>query len=121
MENAIRAQARTTDVIAAEIVVIRDQTKRLVLAASVEIGRRLCEAKELLHHGEWGKWLEEKVEYSQSTAGNLMRIYREYGDEQVKISENRSIASVTGAVRILKISFICAASFSLYCHYTVSG
>jgi hypothetical protein len=39
----------------------------------------------------------------------------------MQISENRSIASVTGAVRILKISFICAASFSLYCHYTVSG
>ncbi len=92
MDNAIGAQARTTDVIAAEIVVIRDQTKRLVLAASVEIGRRLCEAKELLHHGEWGRWLEEKVEYSQSTAGNLMRIYREYGDEQVKIGENRSIS-----------------------------
>lgn len=92
MDNAIAAQARTTDVIAAEIVVIRDQTKRLVLAASVEIGRRLCEAKELLHHGEWGRWLEEKVAYSQSTAGNLMRIYREYGDEQIKIGENRSIS-----------------------------
>ena len=91
MDNIIDVQnARTVDVIAAEIVTIRDQTRRLVLAASVEIGRRLCEAKEMLHHGDWGAWLENSVQYSQSTANNLMRIFREYGDEQLRLSSNTS-------------------------------
>ena len=91
MDNIIDVQnARTVDVIAAEIVTIRDQTRRLVLAASVEIGRRLCEAKEMLHHGDWGAWLESSVQYSQSTANNLMRIFREYGDDQLRLSSNTS-------------------------------
>lgn len=93
MDKAIEVKdIRTTDIIAAEIITIRDQTKRLVLAASVEIGRRLCEAKDMLHHGEWGAWLTERVQYSQSTANNLMRIYREYGDEQVRIGAEHSIS-----------------------------
>lgn len=91
MDHIIDVQnARTVEVIAAEIVTIRDQTRRLVLAASVEIGRRLCEAKEMLHHGDWGAWLENSVQYSQSTANNLMRIFREYGDEQLRLSSNTS-------------------------------
>ena len=91
MDHIIDVQnARTVDVIAAEIVTIRDQTRRLVLAASVEIGRRLCEAKEMLHHGDWGAWLESSVQYSQSTANTLMRIFREYGDDQLRLSSNTS-------------------------------
>jgi len=31
------------------------QTERIYLAAAVEIGRRLTEAKALLKYGEWGK------------------------------------------------------------------
>ncbi|MHB8127341.1 MAG: DUF3102 domain-containing protein, partial [Desulfitobacteriaceae bacterium] len=33
-------------------------------------------------HGEWGKWLEESVSYSQSTAEKLMRVFDAYGDNQ---------------------------------------
>ena len=43
---------RTTQVIAAEINMIKYQTERIYLAAAVEIGRRLTEAKALLEHGE---------------------------------------------------------------------
>lgn len=45
----------------------------------MEIGRRLKEAKSLVKHGEWGKWLEESVSYSQSTADRLIKLYEEYG------------------------------------------
>ncbi len=31
-------------------------------------------------HGEWGQWLSDNVDYSQSNANNLMRIYNEYGN-----------------------------------------
>ncbi|AFM01081.1 Protein of unknown function (DUF3102) [Desulfitobacterium dehalogenans ATCC 51507] len=73
------ATERTPLVIAAEINMITHQTKKILLASAVEIGRRLKEAKSLVKHGEWGKWLEESVSYSQQTAGRLMKLYEEYG------------------------------------------
>ncbi|RJE49169.1 MULTISPECIES: DUF3102 domain-containing protein [unclassified Dehalobacter] len=72
---------RTPHVIAAEINMIKYQTERIYLAAAVEIGRRLTEAKALLKYGEWGKWLEKSVSYSQSTADRLMKVFREYGSK----------------------------------------
>ena len=73
---------RTPDIIAAEICQIADQTRKMVLNSSIEIGKRLCEAKEMIPHGEWGNWLEHSVNFKQSTANNLMKIYTEYGDIQ---------------------------------------
>ena len=52
---------RTPFVIATEINTIRHQTRKILLAGALEIGRRLKEAKELLPYGEWGKWLENKA------------------------------------------------------------
>ena len=73
---------RTPEIVAAEIRQIADQTRKMVLNNSIEIGKRLCEAKEMVPHGEWGSWLEKEVNFKQSTANNLMRIYTEYGDIQ---------------------------------------
>lgn len=73
---------RTPPVIAAEINTIKDQTGKILLAGAIEIGRRLREAKDLLPYGEWGKWLEESVSYSQKTAEKLMRIFDAYGTGQ---------------------------------------
>ena len=70
--------SRTPVVIAAEINTIKSQTTNVVLAGSIEIGRRLKEAKDMLPHGEWGRWLEESVYYSQKTAAKLMRLYEGY-------------------------------------------
>lgn len=77
MANGI--SERTPQIIAAEINSIKDQTGRMLLYSSVEIGRRLTEAKSMVNHGEWGKWLENSVSYSQSTANKLMRLFEEYG------------------------------------------
>ncbi|WP_425803124.1 DUF3102 domain-containing protein [Desulfitobacterium sp. Sab5] len=73
---------RTSPVIAAEINTIRHQTGKILLAGAIEIGRRLKEAKDLLPYGEWGKWLEESVSYSQKTAEKLMRVFDAYGTQQ---------------------------------------
>ena len=73
---------RTPEIIAAEICQIKDQTRKLVLNNSIEIGKRLCEAKEMVPHGEWGTWLERNVDYKQSTANKLMKIYEQYGAAQ---------------------------------------
>lgn len=71
-------KARTPEVIAAEI---RTFTASM-LNNIIEIGRRMCEAKEMLDHGEFLPWIEENTGYSRSTANNFMRLYEEYGDRQ---------------------------------------
>ncbi|MRN51965.1 DUF3102 domain-containing protein [Paenibacillus monticola] len=76
---------RTTEVIAIEINSIKDQTKRIFLSASIEIGRRLVEAKGMIQHGEFAIWLKDNVDYSQSTANNLMRVFEEYGSDQLSL------------------------------------
>ena len=73
---------RTPEIVAAEIRQIADQTRKMVLNSSIEIGKRLCEAKEMVPHGEWAAWLEKNVDFSQSSANNFMKIYTEYGDIQ---------------------------------------
>ena len=68
--------------ITAEIRTIQDSVRRTALSGAIEIGRRLTEAKELLQHGEWGDWLKQEFEFSQSTASRLMQLFREYGADQ---------------------------------------
>lgn len=79
---------RTPEVIAAEINSIKEQTRKVLLYNSIEIGRKLVEAKELVPHGEWGNWLEEAVDYSKSTANNLMKIFEEYGSDQITLLDD---------------------------------
>ena len=79
---------RTPEVIAAEINSIKEQTRKVLLYNSIEIGRKLVEAKELVPHGEWGKWLEESVDYKKSTANNLMKIFEEYGSSQITLLDD---------------------------------
>ncbi len=73
---------RTASIVAAEINAIKQQTIQTVYYASIEIGRRLLEAKTLVDHGDWCKWLEENVEYSKTKANNLMKICLEFDDGQ---------------------------------------
>ncbi|MFF2449347.1 DUF3102 domain-containing protein [Neobacillus sp. NPDC058068] len=100
---------RTPIMIATEINSIKEQTKKMLLVNSIEIGRRLVEAKTLVPHGEWGKWLEESVDYSKSTANNLMKIFDQYGADQFSLfgSEAKSQAlgnlSYTQAVALLGV------------------
>lgn len=101
--------ARNTSLIALEINSIKEQTQKIFLLSSIEIGRRLVEAKQLVPHGEWGKWLEDSVSYSQRTANNLMKIYEEYGQDhlalQGEINHSQAIAKLnyTQAVALLSI------------------
>lgn len=89
MTNEI-VEIRDSAIIAAEIQIIKEETKLVVLSSSIKIGKRLCEAKEIVQHGDWEQWLHDKVDYSQSTANNLMRIYKEFGDEQINLLSNTS-------------------------------
>lgn len=81
--NQSNVQTRDIEIITNEIVGIKTQAQNTLLAYACEIGKRLCEAKDMLNHGEWGSWLKEKVEFSQSTANNYMKLYDEYGDGSI--------------------------------------
>jgi hypothetical protein len=87
---------RTPNIIAVEINSIKEQTRKMLLFNSIEIGRRLVEAKEMIPHGEWGNWLEISVEYSQSTANNLMRIFEEYGSNQITFFDDNAKSQALG-------------------------
>ncbi|WP_416149472.1 DUF3102 domain-containing protein [Salipaludibacillus sp. HK11] len=76
---------RTPAVIATEINSIKEQTRKTLLINSIEIGRRLSEAKQLIPHGEWGKWLEQHVDYSKTTAVNLLKIFDQFASDQLSI------------------------------------
>lgn len=82
-------ECRSSDVIAAEINGIKEQVKKTVrgtmLSGAMEIGRLLLEAKAVVQHGEWGQWLQENVDYSQTTANDMMRLYTEYRDQQITL------------------------------------
>ena len=73
---------RTVEVVTLEIRTLQRQAQQVVLGYAIEIGRRLEEVKAMLPHGRWGDYLKTEVAYSQSTAQNFMRIFREYGASQ---------------------------------------
>jgi hypothetical protein len=62
------------------------QLKKQTAENIIQIGYKLIEAKERLPHGEWGAWLEDKVEFSQRTANQFMRIAKEFGSNSQAIS-----------------------------------
>ena len=69
---------RPLELIEAEINFYKQQTATGI----IEIGKRLIEAKKQLQHGQWGKWLEEKVDFTQRTANQFMRVATEFSNSQ---------------------------------------
>ena len=71
-------ESRTIETITDEIL----DAQRRGGEAILTIGRCLIEAKEMLPHGEWLPWLNEKVAYSERTAQNFMAVARRYSNPQ---------------------------------------
>ena len=84
-------QVRSIEVITGEIL----DAKRTGGEAILTIGRCLIEAKELLPHGEWKAWLEERVEFSERSAQRFMRLAREW--------TNPTALSDLGATKVLTL------------------
>ena len=74
-----QAPARSLIEIEAEIMA----QKRTIGRSIVIIGQALREAKGQLSHGEWGDWLRDKVNFSQGTAENYMRIAEQVSGESM--------------------------------------
>lgn len=100
---------RTPDVIGAEIRSLTNQARCITLWYGIEIGRRLTEAKELVEHGEWMAFLQEQTEFSQPTASRFMRLFKEYGAEQVSLFgaeakySTLNNLSISNALRLLAL------------------
>lgn len=107
MENAMTAHTvRDIEIVTNEINFFKAQTQRALLEGAIEIGRRLTEAKSLVEHGQWGQYLKEKVDFSVSTANNMMRIFEEYGTGQTSMFGNsQSIMNLpyTKALKLLAL------------------
>ena len=86
-----REYERDLEVIESEILFFKRQAGQSI----IEIGKRLNEAKERLCHGEWLPWLREKVDISERSAQDFMRLAREY-------SESAEIADL-GATKALAL------------------
>lgn len=71
--------------LATEINTIKIQTQAVIQNATLEIGRRLIQAKAAVPHGCWGQWLKEKVDYSERTAQMLIATYERFGNGQQKL------------------------------------
>lgn len=91
---------RTAETIAAEINMIKAQVRQTAVLATIEIGKRLKEAKAMVPYGEWGKWLESNVDYSERKAQNAMALADEYA-----YKDPQAIADldVTKAVMLLAV------------------
>ena len=72
------AGERDIEAVTAEIVRLKRDAGKAILA----IGDRLIEAKSMLSHGEWRTWLTERVDFSERTAQNFMRLAREWSNPQ---------------------------------------
>jgi DNA repair exonuclease SbcCD ATPase subunit len=106
--NDIQTQ-RTPDVIGAEIRGLTQQAKTMTVWFGIEIGRRLTEAKEMLEHGQWLAYLKEQTEFSRSSAGRLMTLYKKYGAAQTSLFgaeanyPTLNNLSISNALRLLAV------------------
>lgn len=93
---------RDAATIAEEINAIKQEVRETAIRGTIEIGKRLIEAKSLVPYGQWGKWLEENVDYSERTAQDAMRIAMEYGKRETQALAE--IQNTTQAVLLLALS-----------------
>lgn len=61
------------------------------MARAVNIGGLLTEAKKLVGHGNWGRWLKNNCRFSERTAQNYMRIFANYPE----LAKNATVADLT--------------------------
>lgn len=81
---------------------IRIKTGQFLLDA-IEIGRLLYEAKAMVPQGGWMQYVEEELPFSQSWANNYMRLYKEYGGEQLSIFGNSQATAKLSPTQALEL------------------
>lgn len=107
MDNSI-ITVRDIQTVTAEINVIKSNVQQTVLSGAIEIGRRLVEAKTMVPHGEWGKWLEHDAQISSRQAQRFIQLFDEYGSQQIGFfgNANPSLMSNMPYTKALKLLVI---------------
>lgn len=95
MEDVVAV--RSAEIVTAEIVMIRDNCRKVLMESVIQIGTRLEELKQLVPQGQWTAYLTDKLGYKPSTAQNYMRIAREFGGGQVGL-DGRTAADTFGSL-----------------------
>ena len=95
MEDVVAV--RSAEIVTSEIVMIRDNCRKVLMDSVVQIGTRLEELKQLVPQGQWTAYLTDKLGYKPSTAQNYMRIAREFGGGQVGL-DGRTAADTFGSL-----------------------
>lgn len=98
-------QERTLPVIASEIHQIERTVYGVAMDGAIQIGLKLQEAKAMIPAGEWVKWLDENLNYSQRQAYNFMEIADNYGNKEspyfnLQTSANLSISKALELLRL---------------------
>lgn len=78
LDTSLSPGPRDIETVTREILDLKQDAGNTIL----NIGHRLIEAKEMLPHGEWLPWLTERVEFSERTAQDFMRLAREWSNPQ---------------------------------------
>ncbi len=81
---------------------IRIKTGQFLLDA-IEIGRLLFEAKAMVEPGGWMQYVEDELPFSHSWANNYMRLYKEYGGEQLSIFGNSQATGKLSPTQALEL------------------
>lgn len=74
MVNTNGGELSLLDQLAAEARLYRDSAEMSLY----QLARVLTQAKKLVPHGEWGRWLEENADMSVRTAQNMMAAYERF-------------------------------------------
>ena len=76
MDDKPLVPAQTLDIITAKIVILKRQTASSI----IEIGQWLIQAKEMVGHGNWLRYLEERVDFSSKSATRFMRAAEQFAN-----------------------------------------
>ena len=97
MSNIITV--RDIEMVTSDIHYAQRQGARQLLSNLIDIGRLLVEAKSMVTHGEWGKYLEERVNYSQSTANltytQAIALLALPAEERQEFAEENNVAEMS--------------------------
>lgn len=78
MENL--ANTKETEISTIEILAAQARALKTAINVNMwQLARVFVEAKQIVPHGQWGKWLEENAEVSERTAQDMMQAYKRFG------------------------------------------
>lgn len=94
-ENSIKEQE-----LVASIQMQLEFAQKVLLTAAYNIGKMLAESREVIKHGEWENWVEERLPFKLRAAQNYMKVYKEYKENEI---DNSSVYSSLGYSQALAL------------------